>query len=364
MEFCRSPRPRGCQCSPPGHGGAWRGGRHAHTDGYGQQRPRYTAWRELSPSVRPDGECGRGQKLFEGDEGFLRGAGLGLESLRGALAEGSAFRVVRDQFHQYQRQLGGADDAERVLGLEEPDDVAEILGVVADDDGDAVTGGLDDVVAAPGNQAAAHKCDVSQAVDGRQFADGVEQNDAAGDRLAAPERPSPEVDTEAFEQSCHLGKALGMARGQDHDGAGMAGLNALKRLQQHAFFFLVDRAAADQDGRSAGVPEALPQTGDYRRGGGGLMSNLRLPVTSTRSSRAPMPMRRLRSSHVWARNRSTLPITLGNHQRRRWYPGKERSEMRAFTTAMRAPLRLARRRKFGQNSVSAITSSWGRRASR
>ena len=34
--------------------------------------------------------------------------------------------------------------------------------------------------------------------------------------------------------------------------------------------------------------------------------------------------------------------------------------MRAFTTAIRAPLACASRRKFGQNSVSAITISSGR----
>ena len=48
----------------------------------------------------------------------------------------------------------------------------------------------------------------------------------------------------------------------------------------------------------------------------------------------------------------------------RRYPGHDRSEMREFTTAILAPLLRARRRKFGQNSVSAITINPGLRVVR
>ena len=54
--------------------------------------------------------------------------------------------------------------------------------------------------------------------------------------------------------------------------------------------------------------------------------------------------------------------TRRNGFRQRLYPGSDRSEMRALTMATPAPFSLAARKKFGQNSVSATTTSFGRSA--
>ena len=88
-------------------------------------------------------------------------------------------------------------------------------------------------------------------------------------------------------------------------------------------------------------------------------SNFRFPLTCTRSIGAPISRKRFASSSVCARNRSMFRRILLRIRRRRRYPGHERSEMRAFTTATCAPLACARRKKFGQNSVSARTTSRG-----
>src|SRR5581483_6832712 len=62
------------------------------------------------------------------------------------------------------------------------------------------------------------------------------------------------------EQAGYFRKTLGMARGEDHDRARMAGENILKGLKQQAFFIL-HGAAADQDGARAGVLKDSSQTG-------------------------------------------------------------------------------------------------------
>src|SRR5713226_6875974 len=96
---------------------------------------------------------------------------------------------------------------------------------------------------------------------------------------------------------------------------------------------------------------------------GGATSNFRLPDTEMRDSGAPISISLRRSSSVCARNRSTLSSTFGSQKRKRLYPASERSEIRQLITAMRAPLRFASLRKFGQNSVSATTTSSGQRRS-
>ena len=58
--------------------------------------------------------------------------------------------------------------------------------------------------------------------------------------------------------------ALGMPRGKNHDGAGMAGEDVLKRLQQQRFFVL-NGAAADQDGAGVRFLKSIPQAGNDRR---------------------------------------------------------------------------------------------------
>ena len=52
-----------------------------------------------------------------------------------------------------------------------------------------------------------------------------------------------------------------MARSQDHHCFGIAGEDALKSLEQHALFFVVDGAAADQHRAGALGAQALPQPG-------------------------------------------------------------------------------------------------------
>ena len=77
---------------------------------------------------------------------------------------------------------------------------------------------------------------------------------------------------------------------------------------------------------------------------------------------SPICTSRRASSSLCARNRSTFCITRRSSLRKRRYPGSDRSETRALTTATAAPERRAQCSRFGQNSLSASTSICGRKA--
>ena len=103
--------------------------------------------------------------------------------------------------------------------------------------------------------------------------------------------------------------------------------------------------------RGSSPSTVLPQTRtgpaslaliDFRKlstiagGAGAGMSNFRFPLTCTRSALAPRSRSRAASSGVCARNKSTFASSLRSKPRKRRYRGHDRSEMRAFTTAIRA----------------------------
>src|SRR5580700_986058 len=67
-----------------------------------------------------------------------------------------------------------------------------------------------------------------------------------------------------------------MARREDHDRAWMAGQDALKRLQEHALFFVVDGAAADQDGGGFRGSEAFAKIGEHGGIGAWLLVELQV----------------------------------------------------------------------------------------
>ena len=73
---------------------------------------------------------------------------LRLDRLLGAAAERGALVVVVEQLHQHERQLSHTDDAHGIPALEEPYDIAKVLGVIASDNGNSVLRGLNDVVPA------------------------------------------------------------------------------------------------------------------------------------------------------------------------------------------------------------------------
>jgi hypothetical protein len=90
-----------------------------------------------------------------------------VQRVQGTSTHCPALGFVGNQLHQHKWQFRGAHDAYGIVCLKEPDDIAKILGMVANYDGDTVTSRLDNVVATPRNEAAADKSDVSEAVDGR-----------------------------------------------------------------------------------------------------------------------------------------------------------------------------------------------------
>ena len=149
------------------------------------------------------------------------------------------------------------------MRLEQADDVAKIFGVIANHDGDAVSSGLNNIVPTLRDEAATDEGDIGEAIDGGEFADRVEKQHAPRQRLAAPERTSQEMDAEAFEQGSDGGKALRMARREDHRGMGIAGEDVLKSLQEHALLLVVSRATTNQDRGGTCDAEAVAEICDH-----------------------------------------------------------------------------------------------------
>src|ERR1039458_924321 len=108
--------------------------------------------------------------------------------------------------------------------------------MVAYDDGNSVYCGLDDIVSPAGDQAAANERNLRQRVKRREFANGVDQQDSTENRIAAPERTSPESDSKFFEQFGHFAEPLRVTWRQDQYGARMAGQNVHEGLEQQRFF--------------------------------------------------------------------------------------------------------------------------------
>src|ERR1700690_2450551 len=116
--------------------------------------------------------------------------------------------------------------------------------MVAHYDGNAVLRGLYDIVSAAGDQAAANKRHIGQPVKGRKLANRIHQQYPTDNRTAAPQRATPESDSKLFEQFGHLAEPLGVARRQNHHGAGMTGEYVRESLQQQRFF-VIDSASTN-----------------------------------------------------------------------------------------------------------------------
>src|SRR6476646_6964473 len=67
----------------------------------------------------------------------------------------------------------------RITLFKDADDLAEIKSVGTSKNGSAVLGRLQNIMAASGNQAAAHKGDVRQFINCGQFANAIQQENAA-----------------------------------------------------------------------------------------------------------------------------------------------------------------------------------------
>src|SRR5690242_8343999 len=152
--------------------------------------------------------------------------------------------------------------------LEQADDVAEVFVVIADENGNAVPGRLDDVVSTALHEAASNKCDIANLVERGEFPDGIEEQDSSDDRLAAPERALPVTHADTLEQLNDVWKTFWMTRRQNHDRFRVTGKDVAKCGEQKGFFGF-ERAATDQDRASVGFGEVTAETFDDRESGWG-----------------------------------------------------------------------------------------------
>ena len=178
-------------------------------------------------------------------------------------AERCAFFFVLDQLHQHEREFGKPDDTNGVAAGKEIDDVAEVLVVVAGDDGNAIQSGFQDVVSAARHEAAADEGDSGHRIERGQLSNAIDQEDAASERFAAPQGSLRHAEAEFSHEVRDFRKALGMAGRKDHHRLGMIGENVAKRGKQGAFF-IFQRAAANQNWAGCGVSEVLAETGNDR----------------------------------------------------------------------------------------------------
>ena len=111
----------------------------------------------------------RRQQFLNGLHTPVRGPGLLLEYLQGPLAHGGGSDGVKEQVNQNRSKLFFGSDAERLMGAQILGDGAKIGVVGANDDGDAKLGGLQRIMPPARSEAAAHKCNGGQRVDGGQF---------------------------------------------------------------------------------------------------------------------------------------------------------------------------------------------------
>ena len=186
--------------------------------------------------------------------------------------------------------------------------------------------------------------------------------------FAAPQRTPQHAEAEFLDEIGNLLKALRMARRKDHHSLGIIGQDVAKRREQRAFFVL-ERAATHQNRAGSGAAEALAKTRNDRRRW--RRRHIEFQVAGDRNLRfgranfdEPPPVFFGLGQETNRRCRAFSPAISEARSGSACSRASERSEMRQLMTAMRAPLRLASRRKFGQNSVSATTTSSGCKASR
>src|SRR5579863_6442415 len=136
--------------------------------------------------------------------------------------------------------------------------------MVAHDDWNSVQCRLDDIVSTARDEAPANERHIGQRVKRREFANRVNQQNATGNRIAAPQRTSPEADPKLLDQFGHFAEPLRMTRRQDQGSARMTGQNIHKGLQQNRFF-AIDCATTNNHRADISLLEHRSQAGDDRR---------------------------------------------------------------------------------------------------
>ncbi len=101
--------------------------------------------------------------------------------------------------------------------------------MIAGDDGNAMEGGLKNVVSAARHQAAADEGDGGQRIKRSQFPDTIDQKHAAGERFAAPQRTPPHPEAQFLDEFRNHGKTLRMPWREHHHRLRMIGQNIAKR---------------------------------------------------------------------------------------------------------------------------------------
>ena len=139
-------------------------------------------------------------------------SGLQSQSFGGTSAQCLPFLRICDQFHKHQWKFRRTYYPDSIVGLKESDDIPEILGVVSYHNRHSVLCRFNNVVPPARNQAAAHKGDVRQGINGRELADGIAQQHSATDGFALPCRAAPEADIQLPQQFSNFLESLRMAR--------------------------------------------------------------------------------------------------------------------------------------------------------
>src|SRR5689334_3377153 len=105
------------------------------------------------------------------------------KELPGQIAQPLAFLWLAQQREELRAEAFSGHHPEGPAPLKDADDLTEIKSMRPHHDCCAILRRLKDVVTARCDQAAAHKSDVRQFVDGGKLAYAIEQKDAAADRL-------------------------------------------------------------------------------------------------------------------------------------------------------------------------------------
>ena len=139
------------------------------------------AWCQSGSGSAAGGGLGGGEQRFEQVDGAGCGALLAEDERAGASAQRLAGGLVVQEVANLAGEVGRiADDPGGVGREQEGDDVAEVAGVGAEQDGRTVGGGLDHVLTAATGEAAADEGNVGEAPAGSQFTERIEQQDGAG----------------------------------------------------------------------------------------------------------------------------------------------------------------------------------------
>src|SRR5579872_879673 len=115
-----------------------------------------------------------------------------------------------------------------------------------DEDCHTVLGWLENAVTAARDQTASDERYIGETVKAGQFADGVDEEHAAGQALALPIGALEEVHRGLSKLICYLLEALRVTRGEKHYRGRMLSEDSFEGVHKERLFTL-DGASADQD---------------------------------------------------------------------------------------------------------------------